>query len=464
MLPQQISTILADIAAHDGRELLVAGWARTIRDLKNLAFIDLSDGSAFSGLQIVLTPERVRNFAEIVAEGSGAAFRIRGILRATPAGKQPCELEATEILLEGATRPDYPLQPKRHSPEFLRSIPHLRPRARLFTAVFRVRSETAHAIHEFFHDRGFLLVHTPLITSIDAEGAGDMFRVTTLDEKNPPLTEAGGVDWSQDFFEKKTSLTVTGQLGAEAFAQAFSRVYTFGPTFRAENSNTPRHAAEFWMVEPEVAFAALGDIMQLAEDMLRHLVRSILVRCPEELAFCNRFVAPGLLERLEKVAGASFARMSYTAAISRLEAVRERFQYPIFWGSDLQTEHERYLTEEVVGGPVFVTDWPRDLKAFYMRQNEDGRTVAAMDCLVPGVGEIVGGSQREERLDRLEARLAELGMDTEALDWYLDLRRFGTTRHAGYGLGFERMVMYLTGVGNIRDVSAFPRTTGTALF
>ena len=461
---RQIRELVARLDELDGQRVEVAGWARTIRDQKHFAFIDLNDGSDFPGLQIVLTREALANYDEVVAQGSGAAFVVRGVLRATPEARQRCELAAESIEIEGASSPDYPLQPKRHSPEFLRQIPHLRPRTRLFNAVFRVRSEAAFALHRFFHERGFLFVHTPLITSIDAEGAGDMFRVTTLDPQQPPLTEDGEVDWHEDFFERETALTVTGQLNAEAFAQAFGRVYTFGPTFRAEHSNTPRHAAEFWMLEPEVAFADLEDIMVLAEDMLRELIRSMLERCADELAFFDRFVAPGLLERLEAVASSDFARMTYSEAIEHLLAAGERFKYPVHWGADLQTEHERYLTEEIVGGPVFVTNYPKDIKAFYMRENEDGRTVAAMDCLVPGVGEIVGGSQREERVERLEARMQELGMDSSALDWYLDLRRYGSTRHAGFGLGFERILMYLTGVANIRDVAAFPRTTGSALY
>ncbi len=464
MTTVRMADVLANPEQFDGQEIQLAGWVRTIRDQKHFAFIDLNDGSSFSGVQIVATREHLPAYDQLVALGSGASLLVRGVLKLTPSQKQACELQAQHFEVMGASDPHYPLQPKRHSPEFLRTIPHLRPRTRLFNAVYRVRSEAAFQLHRFFHERGFMYVQTPLITSIDAEGAGDMFRVSTLDPQHPPLNEAGQVDWSQDFFGSETSLTVTGQFHAEAFAQAFSKVYTFGPTFRAEHSNTTRHAAEFWMLEPEIAFAELEDVMQLAEDMLRYLLKAIMQSCPTELAFFNQFVSPGLLERLQLVIDKPFERMTYTEAVQALEQSGQKFQYPVHWGMDLQTEHERYLTEQLVGGPLFVTDYPKEIKAFYMRQNEDGKTVAACDCLVPGVGEIVGGSQREERLDRLIARMEELEMKREPLEWYLDLRRYGSTKHGGFGLGFERILMYLTGVANIRDVALFPRTFGSAEF
>lgn len=380
----------------------------------------------------------------------------------TPQAKQPFEIHADSVVLEGASSNDYPLQKKRHSMEFLRSIAHLRPRANTFSAVFRVRSVAAFAIHKFFNERGFVYAHTPLITGSDCEGAGEMFRVTTLDAKNPPLCEDGSVDYSQDFFGKPTSLTVSGQLEAECMAMAFGKVYTFGPTFRAENSNTTRHAAEFWMIEPEIAFADLAQDMELARDMVKYVLAYVLEQCPDEMQFFNNFFDKGLIERLKALVDSEFAHVTYTEAIEILEQHKEQFDYPVYWGCDLQSEHERYLTEQVFKCPVFVTDYPKEIKAFYMRLNDDGKTVAAMDMLVPGIGELIGGSQREERLEVLEARIRELGMDPEDYSWYLDLRRFGGTKHAGFGLGFERMIMYITGVSNIRDVLPFPRTTGTA--
>ena len=447
-----------------GQEITVAGWARTIRDLKSFGFLELNDGSCFKGLQVVFEDGVVDNFKDVARQNVGASFVVKGSFVLTPEAKQPFELKASSIELEGASAPEYPLQKKRHTVEYLRTVAHLRPRTNLFSAVFRIRSVAAHAIHCFFQDRGFVYVNTPLITGSDCEGAGEMFRVTTLDPKDPPLTEAGEVDWSQDFFGKMTSLTVSGQLNGETYAMAFGDIYTFGPTFRAENSNTTRHAAEFWMIEPEIAFADLEDDMDLAEDMLKYVIRTVLDRCAQEIDFLNSFVDKGLKERLELVASSDFARVSYTEAVEILKNSGAEFKYPVYWGCDLQTEHERYLTEKQFGKPVFVTDYPKEIKAFYMRLNDDGKTVAAADCLAPGIGEIIGGSQREERLEVLEQRMEELGLDRSGYEWYLDLRRYGGTRHAGFGLGFERLIMYLTGVGNIRDVIPFPRTTGSADF
>jgi len=452
-------------APADGTQVTVSGWARTVRSSKNIGFIELNDGSCFAGLQIVLEENSLPNCAEILRQNVGAALTVTGKVALTPERAQPLELRATAVVVEGESSPEYPLQKKRHSLEYLRTIAHLRPRTNTFNAAFRVRDRAAFAIHTFFHERGFIWAHTPLITTADGEGAGEMFRVTTLPETNPPLTESGEVDYSQDFFSAKTGLTVTGQLEAESLALAFGGVYTFGPTFRAERSNTPRHAAEFWMVEPEVAFADLDDIIALAADMLRYILRDVLTHCPDELAFFDKQVEPGLIERLEHVASSDFARVTYTEAVAILEKVKDRFVYPVFWGCDLQTEHERYLTEEVYGRrPVFVTDYPREIKAFYMRLSDDGKTVAAADLLVPGVGELIGGSQREERLDVLREVIKEKGLPAENYEWYLDLRRFGGAKHAGYGIGFERLLMYLTGLSNIRDVIPFPRTTGSALF
>ncbi len=459
-----VRDVYADAAAFGGKTVTVGGWARSIRDSKAFGFIDLNDGSCFKNLQVVFEREKLVNYDEIARQNIGAALVVTGVLTLTPESKQPFELKATEIRVEGTSTPDYPLQKKRHTVEFLREQAYLRPRTNLFSAVFRVRSEVAYAIHSFFHDRGFVYVHTPLITGSDAEGAGEMFRVTTIDPADPPRKEDGSIDWSQDFFGRSTNLTVSGQLEGETYAMAFGKIYTFGPTFRAENSNTARHAAEFWMIEPEIAFADLADDMDLAEDMLKYVIRTVLDTCTQEIEFLTNFVDKGLKERLELVASSDFARVSYTEAVEILKNSGAEFKYPVYWGCDLQTEHERYLTEKQFGKPVFVTDYPKEIKAFYMRLNDDGKTVAAADCLAPGIGEIIGGSQREERLDVLEKRMEELGLDKSGYDWYLDLRRFGGTRHAGFGLGFERLIMYLTGVGNIRDVIPFPRTTGSADF
>ena len=460
----KIAQIFADADSFGGKEITVCGWARTIRDMKNFGFIELNDGSCFKSLQVVLEREKLDNYDELAHQNVGAAFIAKGELVLTPDAKQPFELKATEVTVEGASTPDYPLQKKRHSVEFLRTIQHLRPRTNLFSATFRVRSVAAQAVHEFFRNNGFVYVHTPIITGSDCEGAGEMFRVTTLDLNDLPLREDGKVDDSKDFFGKVTSLTVSGQLNAENFAMAFGDVYTFGPTFRAEVSYTQRHAAEFWMIEPEMAFADLYDYMDNAEAMVKYVINTVIERCPQEMQFFNSFVDKGLLERLENVVSNEFGRISYTEAVDTLKKSGEKFDFPVEWGIDLQTEHERYLTEKVFKKPIFVTDYPKDIKAFYMRANDDGKTVAAADCLVPGVGEIIGGSQREERLDVLLARMNELGLNPDDYWWYLDLRRYGSCRHAGYGLGFERLVMYLTGVSNIRDVELHPRTTGNADF
>ncbi|HIT24664.1 MAG TPA: asparagine--tRNA ligase [Candidatus Enterenecus avicola] len=459
-----IASVFADSEKLSGQTVTVMGWARTIRDMKTFGFVELNDGSCFKNLQIVLDANVLDNYKDITGQNVGAALIVTGTVVLTPQAKQPLEIKASSVAVEGASSPDYPLQKKRHTVEYLRTIQHLRPRTNLFSAAFRVRSVAAHAIHCFFQDRGFVYVHTPIITASDCEGAGEMFQVTTLDINNPPRLPDGSVDWSQDFFGKKANLTVSGQLNAENFAMAFGSVYTFGPTFRAENSNTQRHAAEFWMIEPEIAFADLNDDMNLAEDMIRHIIRTVLDKCPDEINFFNSFVDKGLKERLELVAGSEFGRVSYTDAIELLKKNNDKFDYKVEWGCDLQTEHERYLTEQVFKKPVFVTDYPKDIKAFYMRLNDDGKTVAAADCLVPGIGEIIGGSQREERLEVLEARMAQLGLDPKDYWWYLDLRRYGSCRHAGFGLGFERMVMYLTGISNIRDVELHPRTVGNADF
>ena len=440
------------------QEVCVSGWVRSNRDSKNFGFLTISDGTFFTPLQVVYHDE-MANFGEIAKLGVGAAVIVSGKLIPTPEAKQEFELQAVEISVEGETQPDYPLQKKRHSLEYLRTIPHLRPRTNTFQAVFRIRSQIAYAIHSFFQERGFVYVHTPLITASDAEGAGEMFEVTTLPLNDVPMKD-GGVDYTEDFFGKKTSLTVSGQLNGEAFAQAFRDIYTFGPTFRAEKSNTQRHAAEFWMIEPEMAFADLDDVMFIAEDMLKYIIQYVLVNAPEELEFLNQFVDKGLLERLQHIVKSDFARVSYTEAVEMLEKVNDRFEYKVKWGSDLQTEHERYLTEEIYKCPVFVTDYPKDIKSFYMKLNEDGKTVAAVDCLVPGIGEIIGGSQREDDLDKLTKRMQELNMNMEDYQFYLDLRKYGSTRHGGFGLGFERAVMYITGMSNIRDVLPFPRTVG----
>lgn len=443
---------------QDGAQVKVNGWVRTLRVSKNFGFIEVNDGSYFKNLQIVIEEDKLSNFAEISKLNVGAAIRIEGNLVLTPEAKQPFEVKATNIEVEGASTPDYPLQKKRHTFEYLRTIPHLRARTNTFAAAFRVRSLTAYAIHKFFNERGFVYVHTPLITGSDCEGAGEMFRVTTLDMDNLPKTEDGNIDYKQDFFSQETSLTVSGQLEGEAFSMAFGDIYTFGPTFRAENSNTTRHAAEFWMIEPEIAFADLEDDMRLAEDMLKFVINYVLENAPEEMNFFNSFVDKGLLERLNNVVSNDFGRVTYTEAIELLKNSGKEFEYPVEWGCDLQTEHERYLTEEIFKKPIFVTDYPKEIKAFYMRLNDDKKTVAAMDCLVPGIGEIIGGSQREERMDILLERMAEMGLKEDDYAHYLDLRRFGGTKHAGYGLGFERAIMYLTGMSNIRDVLPYPRT------
>lgn len=435
----------------------VCGWVRSIRNSKNFGFIVLNDGTFFEPLQVVYA-DGLSNFGEVAKLNVGAALIVKGTLVPTPEAKQPFEVQAEEIIIEGTSTPDYPLQKKRHTFEYLRTISHLRPRTNTFQAVFRVRSLCAYAIHKFFQERDFVYVHTPLITGSDCEGAGEMFQVTTLDLSNVPKTAEGAVDFAQDFFNKPTNLTVSGQLNGETFAMAFRNIYTFGPTFRAENSNTTRHAAEFWMIEPEMAFADLSDDMMVAESMLKYVIRYVLEHAPEEMAFFNSFVDKGLLERLNHVVDSDFGHVTYTEAIDILKKHNNKFEYKVSWGCDLQTEHERYLTEEVFKRPVFVTDYPKEIKAFYMKMNEDNQTVAAMDCLVPGIGEIIGGSQREDDYDKLMARIQELGLSEEDYGFYLDLRKYGSARHAGFGLGFERCVMYLTGMGNIRDVIPFPRT------
>ena len=460
----KISELYRSSEKFSGKQIIVCGWVRSVRDSKTLGFIDLNDGSCFKGLQVVFEDGRISNFAEVAKYNVGAAVCIQGEVLLTPQAKQPFELHADEVRLEGASTPEYPLQKKRHSVEYLRSIAHLRPRTNLFSAAFRVRSAAAYGIHKFFQERGFVYANTPLITASDCEGAGEMFRVTTLDSANPPRKEDGTVDFSKDFFQKPASLTVSGQLEAECMAMAFGQVYTFGPTFRAEKSYTQRHAAEFWMVEPEIAFANLEDVMQLAEAMMKSVIHYVMDTCPQDLAFCNQFVDKGLLERLQNVVDNDFARVTYTDAVEILKKHNDKFEYKVDWGTDLQTEHEKFLTEQIYKRPVFVTDYPAKIKAFYMRANEDGKTVSAVDLLVPGIGEIIGGSQREERLDVLKAKMKELGMNMQEYWWYLDLRRYGSAKHGGFGLGFERMVMYLTGIQNIRDVLPFPRTTGSAEF
>ncbi len=436
---------------------------RTIRDSKNFAFIELNDGSNFKSTQVVLDAS-IDDYKKIVSQNVGAGLSVIGEVVVTPQNKQPYEIKAESVAVEATSTPDYPLQKKRHSLEFLREIAHLRPRTNTFLAVFRVRSVAAQAIHEFFASRNFIYVNTPLITSSDCEGAGEMFRVTTLDAKNPPLTKDGDVDFSQDFFGKPANLTVSGQLSAECYALAFRSVYTFGPTFRAEKSYTNRHAAEFWMIEPEIAFADIADNMDLARDMIKYVIAKVLERCPQEMEFFNNFMDKGLIERLQNIVESDFATITYTEAVEILEQHKDKFQYPVYWGADLQTEHERFLTEQIFKKPLFVTNYPKEIKAFYMRLNDDNKTVAAVDLLVPGVGEIIGGSQREERLDLLLERIHELGLKEEDYWWYLDLRRYGGVKHAGFGLGFERLIMYLTGMQNIRDVIPFARTTGSAEF
>ncbi len=460
----EIKALFSSVTDYIDSQVTVCGWVKTLRQSKTLGFIELNDGSCFQNLQVVFEPGKVENYEEIAKQNVGAALVVRGHVLLTPNAKQPFEVHASSIAVEGASSPEYPLQKKKHSLEYLRTIQHLRPRTNTFSAAFRVRSVAAYAIHKFFNDRGFVYAHTPIITCSDCEGAGEMFHLTNLNIAEPPRTQEGEVDYSQDFFCKPANLTVSGQLEAECMAMAFAKVYTFGPTFRAERSNTPRHAAEFWMIEPEIAFADLEDDMKLAADMIKYILRYVMENCPQELKFFNSFYDKGLIQRLQGIVDSDFARVTYTEAVELLEKVKDRFEYPVYWGCDLQTEHERYLTEEVFKKPVFVTDYPKEIKAFYMRLNDDGKTVAAVDLLVPGVGEIIGGSQREERLDKLMARIQEMGLREEDYSWYLDLRRFGGTRHAGFGLGFERLIMYITGISNIRDVLPFPRTTGSAEF
>lgn len=460
----EIVALYSQTEQFSGRTVTVCGWVRTIRDSKALGFMELNDGSCFKGVQVVFESNKLENFKEIAKLNVGAAVRVTGTVLETPEAKQPFEIHADEISVEGASSPDYPLQKKRHSLEYLRTIAHLRPRTNTFSAAFRVRSAAAYAIHKFFQENGFVYAHTPILTGSDCEGAGEMFTATSFDLNDLPKTEDGKVDFAQDFFGKHTSLTVSGQLEAECMAMAFGKVYTFGPTFRAEKSYTQRHAAEFWMIEPEIAFADLQDDMELARDMIKSVIRYVLDTCPADMQFFNNFYDKGLIERLNNLVEAEFAHVTYTEAVEILQKNNDRFEYKVEWGSDLQTEHERYLTEVVFQKPVFVTDYPKEIKAFYMRMNDDGKTVAAMDMLVPGIGEIIGGSQREERLDVLVSRIQEMGMREEDYWWYLDLRRYGGNKHAGFGLGFERLIMYLTGIQNIRDVLPFPRTTGTAEF
>lgn len=456
----QLREIFKNDKEFGEKTITVCGWAKTIRDSKSFGFIELNDGSYFKNCQIVFDREKVNNYDEIAKQNVGACLMVKGKVILTPENKQPFEINADEVVVLGASSPEYPLQKKRHSLEYLRTIPHLRPRTNTFNAVFKIRSEAAYAIHSFFNERGFVYVHTPIITGSDCEGAGAMFQVTTLNLDNVPMQE-GVTDYKQDFFGKKASLTVSGQLDVENFAMAFANVYTFGPTFRAEHSNTVRHAAEFWMIEPELAFADLSDDMDCAEDMVKYVISYVMESCAEEIKFLNQFVDNGLIERLTNVKDSEFKRLTYTEAIEILEKVKDRFDAPVYWGADLQSEHERYLTEQVFKKPVFLTDYPKEIKAFYMRLNDDGKTVAASDLLVPGIGELIGGSQREERLDLLEKRMAECGLNPEEYKSYLDLRKYGGVTHSGFGLGFERMIMYLTGISNIRDVLPFPRTVGT---
>lgn len=460
----EIRELFRNKEKYGDQEVVVHGWVRGNRSSNQFGFLSINDGTFFAPLQVVYEADNLANFTEISKVHLAAGVTVRGTLALTPEAKQPFEIKAKEIVVEADSQSDYPLQKKRHTMEFMREIAHLRPRSNTFSAVYRVRSIVAYAIHKFFQEQNFVYVHAPIITGSDAEGAGEMFQVTTLDPDNLPRTEDGKIDYSQDFFGKETNLTVSGQLEAEAFALAFRNVYTFGPTFRAENSNTARHASEFWMIEPEIAFADLQDDMDLAEAMVKYIITYTLEHAPEEMNFFNQFIDKGLLERLDHIVNSSFERVTYTEAVEILQKSGKEFQYPVKWGLELQTEHERYLTEEVYKKPIFVTDYPKDCKAFYMRLNDDGKTVAACDMLVPGVGEIIGGSQREERLDVLEARMKELGISENGYEWYLDLRRYGGVKHAGYGLGFERMIMYLTGMSNIRDVLPFPRTPKSAEF
>lgn len=460
----QLRTLFRETEKYADQEIVVHGWVRTNRGSNKFGFIELNDGTFFKSVQVVYEAEFIDNFEEIAKVPVAAALKVKGDFVLTPNAKQPFEIKAKEVVVEADSASDYPLQKKRHSMEFLREIAHLRPRSNTFSAVFRIRSLVSYAIHKFFQENDFVYVHTPIVTGSDCEGAGEMFRITTLDMDNPPRMENDSIDYSQDFFGKETSLTVSGQLEAETFALAFRNVYTFGPTFRAENSNTARHASEFWMIEPEVAFADLSDNMDLAEAMIKYIIQYVLEHAPEEMEFFNKFMDKGLLDRLTALVNAEFARVTYTEAVELLKKSGKKFEYPVEWGIDLQTEHERCLTEEIYKKPVFVTDYPKEIKAFYMRLNDDNKTVAACDLLVPGVGEIIGGSQREERYDVLKARMDELGLDEKDYWWYMDLRRYGGVKHAGYGLGLERIIMYLTGMGNIRDVLPFPRTPKTAEF
>ena len=460
MKREMLKKIFTDPASYSGKTVTVCGWARTVRDSKSFGFIELNDGSYFKNCQIVFERAKISNYDEVAHQNVGACFTVTGTLVLTPERNQPFEINADSVTVLGTSAPEFPLQKKGHTREFLRTIPHLRPRTNLFNAVFKIRSEAAFAIHKFFNEQGFVYVHTPIITGSDCEGAGAMFQVTTLDMASVP-TENGEVDYTKDFFGKKSSLTVSGQLDVENFAMAYANVYTFGPTFRAEHSNTVRHAAEFWMIEPELAFADLSDDMDCAEAMVKYIINYVFDTCKEEIAFLNKFVDTGLVDRLNNVKDNEFVRLTYTEAIEILEKVKDRFDAPVYWGVDLQSEHERYITEEVFKKPVFLTNYPKEIKAFYMRLNDDGKTVAASDLLVPGIGELVGGSQREERMDVLIARMKECGLNPEDYKSYLDLRKFGGVTHSGFGLGFERMIMYLTGIANIRDVLPFPRTVGT---
>ena len=454
----EIRDLHKTFSKYDGQVITLCGWARTIRDSKNIAFIELNDG-AFKSVQVVVERDKVNNYDEIVKQNVGASFKVEGAVIVTPNAQQPFELNAVKVEVLGECASDYPLQKKRHTIEYLRTMPTIRPRGNLFNAVFRIRSVSAFAIHKFFNERNFVYVHTPIITANDCEGAGEMFQVTTLDLNR--IASSGKVDYDKDFFGKQVSLTVSGQLHEETITHAFGKTYTFGPTFRAENSNTSRHAAEFWMMEPEICFCDLNELMDNEEEMIKYVINYVMTECKDELEFLNKFVDQGLIERLNNIVNNDFVRLDYTEAISILEKVKDRFTFPVEWGIDLQSEHERYITEEVYKKPVFLKNYPKDIKAFYMRQNDDGKTVAAVDLLVPGIGELIGGSQREERLDKLTARMAELGLKQEDYSWYLDTRRYGTNVHSGYGLGFERLVMYLTGISNIRDVEIFPRTVGS---
>lgn len=460
----EVKNLYRDKEEYVGKTVRVAGWMRTSRISKKFGFVELNDGSFFKNIQVVVDEAKVDNFKEISKLAISSAIIVEGELVSVDNAKNPIEIQASKIIIEGESDSSYPLQKKKHSFEYLRTIAHLRPRSNTFSAVFRVRSVVAYAIHKFFQERNFVYAHTPIITGSDAEGAGEMFQITTLDMKNPPLTEEGAIDYSEDFFGKETNLTVSGQLNAEIMALAFRNVYTFGPTFRAENSYTGRHASEFWMVEPEITFGDLEDNMELAEDLIKYIISYVLENCPEEMDFFNKFIDKGLLERLNSIVNSDFVRISYTKAVELLIESGHKFDYPVEWGCDLQTEHERFITEQIYKSPVFVTDYPKDIKAFYMRMNEDGKTVRAMDLLVPGVGEIIGGSQREERYDVLMSKIKEMGLHEEEYWWYLELRKFGTATHSGFGLGFERIIMYLTGMSNIRDVIPFPRTPKNAEF